>query len=92
MENLVNSIGVVNPGNYEHSLFACALSNGLVVMVDVDSGEKICELQAHSRTINQLVCHPTIPLIATCSDDTFINLWYLEFEEKDLKDVHLKLT
>ena len=45
-------------------------------------------MSAHSRGINALTCHPIKPLIATCSDDTFMNI----FEVTDKLDVNLVLS
>jgi len=35
----------------------------------------VCELSAHSRSINALVCHPLKSFFATCSDDTFVHIF-----------------
>jgi hypothetical protein len=39
------------------------------------TGAVIAEVGAHSRGINALACHPQIPIFATCSDDTFLNIF-----------------
>lgn len=57
------------------NLFVVAFMNGAVKLFNSESGALVGEVGAHSRQINGLVCHPKKSFFATCSDDTFLNVW-----------------
>ena len=80
----VTSIEVLNKSE---NLYVVGFANGEVRIIS-PKGLIIIELSAHSRGINALTCHPTKPLFATCSDDTFMNI----FEVTDKLDVNLVLS
>ena len=48
------------------------------------SGSIACEISAHSRSLNALVCHPFKPVFATCSDDTFIHVFNVSGDKNGL--------
>lgn len=68
------SADIMLRGSYSN-LFIVGLSSGLVKIYSTEEPRCLLELQAHSRQINALVCHPTKPVFATASDDTFLNVW-----------------
>lgn len=72
------------------NLFVAGLSNGLVRVFTTDEPKCLLELQAHSRQINALICHPTKPFFATAADDTFLNVW--EISKQAVFDVNLVLS
>ena len=82
-ETMVTSIGCLKSEADHGNYFVVAHANGLVKLYkcrDPQNENKcayLCDIQAHSRTINALVCHPTKPTFATVSDDTMVNLWYV---------------
>jgi len=51
------------------------------------STETLCaEIAAHSRCINAMALHPTKPMFASVSEDTYINVWSVpDFDSKDAK-------
>ena len=77
---------VINRGE---NLFAIGFANGAVKLYNCESGTIICELQAHSRQINGLVCHPTKSVFATCGDDTFLNVWEVSGSKLENLDINL---
>ena len=61
----------------------------MIRMYRCDNGELICELQAHSRQINGLVCHPSRSVFATAGEDTFMNVWEVAGSKIDSLEINL---
>lgn len=80
-ETIVHSIKLLSRpwGN----CFIAALSNGLIKIFECKDVTHVADLQAHSRSINGLICHPQKPVFATVSDDTMTNVWYAKSEENE---------
>ena len=74
------------------SYFVVAFLSGLIKIFRADTGVIVCELSAHSRQVCGLVCGKknNKNVIATCSDDTFINLWEVS-SNNDTWAVEIKL-
>jgi WD40 repeat protein len=72
------------------NLYAVGFANGLVKLIH-PNGHILCELSAHSRSLNALVCHPSKPIFSTCSDDTFVHVFKVSGEASDKIDVNLHL-
>lgn len=72
------------------NLFAAGFVNGNVKLIH-PNGQILCELAAHSRSINSLICHPSRPIFATCSDDTFVHLFEVINGKDNKLDVNLFL-
>ena len=66
------SAGVIDAGL---GVFVVAHASGKVRVLKAATGKCLMTLGAHSRQINALVAHPSLGLFATCSDDSFVNLW-----------------
>ena len=64
-------------------------ASGMVKLVKCDTGRTVCELQAHSRQVSALVCHPVRPIFASVSDDTFVNLWEVTGSKLESIDIQL---
>ena len=83
----MTSIGCLKCEEDHGNYFVVAHANGLVKLYkckDAQNENKaayLCDIQAHSRSINALVCHPTKPTFATVSDDTMVNLWYAKTDK-----------
>ena len=56
-------------------IFCVSHASGKVELYDSESGLLLVTVGAHSRQINALVAHPKFAIFATCSDDTYVNLW-----------------
>jgi WD40 repeat protein len=80
----VTSLDVLNRSE---NLYIVGFANGEVKIIS-PKGQVLVEMSAHSRGINALTCHPSKPLFATCSDDTFLNI----FEVKESLDIGLVLS
>lgn len=80
-EAVTMSVDVLLRGQFSN-LFIAGLSNGLVRIFTTDEPRCLVELQAHSRQINALACHPSKPLFVTVSDDTFLNVWDISKQEQ----------
>jgi WD40 repeat protein len=52
-----------------------AFSTGRILLYSLSSRSLLAEICAHSRWINALAKHPTEPVFASVSDDTFLNIW-----------------
>ena len=85
----VDSWNVVKQSQAEHDvrsiacspdgrLLACGGSDGVVAIVDVESGRDIRTLRAHQGTVNAVEWHPSEPRIATAGADGRVKLWSLE--------------
>ena len=81
------SLGTLNRGD---NLYVAGFANGLVKIISTQ-GFVICELGAHSRLLNALVCHPSKSVFATCSDDTFMNVYEVSGDKTEKIDVNLIL-
>lgn len=72
------------------------LANGLVKIINSMTMTIVAELQAHSRSINQIVCHDTKNSFLSVSDDTMVNLWTCHFAKKEsqpiLQDITLTMS
>lgn len=73
-------------------MFVVAFASGTVKLYLCDTGNELCELAAHSRQINALAAHPTKQVFATCSDDTFVNLWEVSGSRIDTLDINLLVS
>lgn len=78
-ETMITSIQLLISNN-GYNMYVAAQANGIVKVFTCSKAEQVAELQAHSRSINGLVCHSLKPLFATVSDDTIVNLWFCKFE------------
>jgi WD40 repeat protein len=74
------------------NLYAAGFANGMVKIINPMGGIVLCELSAHSRSLNALTCHPTKPLFATCSDDTFMHIFEVTGDKNDKLDVKVVLS
>ena len=72
------------------NLFVAGFANGVVKIIQ-PSGQILCELSAHQKGLNALVCHPSKPFFATCSDDTFVHVFAVTGNAADKIDVNLHL-
>ena len=70
------------------NLYIAAYQNGLIKLLS-PQGTVICELTSHSRMINALVCHPSKSVFATCSDDTFVNIFEVSGDKVEKIDINL---
>jgi len=70
------------------NFYIAGFANGLVSII-TSSGELVCELSAHSRSINALACHPSKSVFATCSDDTFMHVYEVSGDRIDKLEVNL---
>ena len=61
-------------------------------MIKSDNGSLLCEMQAHSRQVSALVCHPVRSVFATVSDDTFLNVWEVTGLKLEINDVQLIIS
>jgi len=75
--------------NRGQNLFIIGFANGCVKLFKAEDGKLLCELGAHSRQVNGLVCHPTKAVFATCGDDTFVNIWEVTGSKLENLDVNL---
>lgn len=66
-------------------------ANGQIKMITPE-GNLACELSAHSRCINAIISHPVKSLFATCSDDTFVNIFEVTGDTPLKRDVKLLLS
>ena len=73
-ETIVNTLDMMK--TEDQSYFIAGHSNGLIKIFNCNTGAHLVDIQAHSRTVNAIVCHPSKPIFASVSDDTFVNLWY----------------
>ena len=73
------------------NLYVIGLANGTVKIAQ-STGSIVAELSSHSRSLNALVCHPSKPLFATCSDDTFMNVFEVKGDKPERIDVNLVLS
>jgi len=71
------------------NMFVVGFASGTVRLFLCETGKFICELAAHSRQINAIAAHPTKQVFATCSDDTFLNLWEVTGSKIDNMDINL---
>lgn len=85
----VTSVGLLTRSG--DNLFAVAYANGQVKLISA-SGWVAAEINAHSRGINALTCHPTRAFFATSSDDTFVTLWEVSDDTLSKLDVNVVLT
>jgi len=77
--------------NRGDNLFAVGYANGSVRLIS-PSGSILCQLSAHSRSLNALACHPTKSVFATCSDDSFVHIFELVGDKLDKLDLNLLLS
>ena len=63
-----------------------------MVKIIQTNGNVLCEISSHSRVLNSLVCHPSRSVFATCSDDTFINVYEVSGDKLEKLDVNLILS
>jgi len=52
-----------------------AFSTGHMRVYNIDLGQCVLELAAHSRCITGMALHPTEDYVATCGEDQAINVW-----------------
>ncbi|CDW78897.1 wd repeat-containing protein 54-like [Stylonychia lemnae] len=84
----VHSISTLNRGD---NVFVVGYANGSVRLIS-PSGQLLCNLSAHSRSLNALTCHPTKSVFATCSDDTFTHIFEVVGDKLDKLNVNLILS
>lgn len=70
------------------NLYIAGYQNGMIKLITT-TGVIICEMTAHSRMINAISCHPSKSVFATCSDDTFLNVFEVSGDKTDKIDVNL---
>jgi WD40 repeat protein len=87
----VTSIGIIQRSGLSN-LYAVGFANGSVKIINPEKGNVLAEISSHSRGLNALVCHPNKPVFASCSDDTFVNVFAISSEREDLIDVNLVLS
>lgn len=58
------------------AVLASAFATGHVRLFSLDSHSMLCEIAAHSRAITSLCVHPTLPLVATVSEDSWLRVWH----------------
>lgn len=73
-------------------MFMVGHASGLVKLYLCETGQKVCEIGAHSRQINALVAHPTRSVFVTASDDTFVNVWEVTGATIDRLDINLMIS
>lgn len=66
-----------------NNMYLAGLANGLIKIFDCANGNVLVDLQAHSRGVNSIAVHRTKPIFATCSDDTMVNLWQVDFQKSE---------
>lgn len=76
----VNSIQCMN--TQKDNKFIVGLANGCIRIYNCEDANIFCEIQAHSRSINSIICHRQSSIFATVSDDTLVNLWYVQCDEE----------
>ena len=81
----VTSIDLLNRGE---NLYVVGFANGEIRIISPKGGQIVIELGSHSRGINAVTCHPTKSILATCSDDSFMNI----FEVAENLEVNLILS
>ena len=52
-------------------------------------GVVVCEIASHSRQINAICSHPSKSVFASCSDDTFMNVYEVSGDKIEKLDVNL---
>eukprot|EP00640_Fibrocapsa_japonica_P003449 CAMPEP_0113941584 /NCGR_PEP_ID=MMETSP1339-20121228/7470_1 /TAXON_ID=94617 /ORGANISM="Fibrocapsa japonica" /LENGTH=318 /DNA_ID=CAMNT_0000945773 /DNA_START=178 /DNA_END=1134 /DNA_ORIENTATION=- /assembly_acc=CAM_ASM_000762 len=57
------------------NLLVASYSTGLLRMYNISTGLVVAEVTAHSRCINAIDMHPDQLILASVSDDTFLNVW-----------------
>ena len=78
--------------------FAVGFANGILKLCGASTCQVLAQIHAHSRQINAAVAHLNLPLLATVSDDTLVNVWEItsekgdKEEELEVKDVKLKVS
>ena len=88
---MVTSIGCMNTENDNY--YIASLSNGVVKIFNCKTGAHLVDIQAHSRQINALACHPSKPIFVTVSDDTIVNLWKCKATDKEvISEVNLIMS
>lgn len=87
----VTSIGLLQRSGLS-SIFIAGFANGSVKLIHAENGTLLADLSCHSRSLNALACHPTKPIFATCSDDTFLHVFSVSSEREDLIDTTLVLS
>lgn len=71
------------------NLFVVGYSNGMVKLYTSDEPRLVASVQAHSRQVSAIACHPSKQLFATVGDDTFMNVWEVP---KNSIDVSLNVS
>lgn len=67
-------------------LVVSSYSNGELYVHHAESGAKLAKVAAHARWINALAVHPSKPLVAAASEDTFVSVWSIA-EDGDSAEV-----
>ena len=70
------------------NIFVSALYSGAVQLIS-PQGYILASVQAHSRIITGICCHPLKSIFATCSDDTFANIFEVTGSREDKIDINL---
>ena len=82
----VTSLEILNVPSGEN-LYTVGFANGSIKLIN-PKGQLIATVNAHSRGVNALTCHPVKSIFASCSDDTFMNI----FKLNDKSEVTLVLS
>ena len=83
------SLGLLFRGE---NLYVAGFANGHVILISPDQGFVVAEISAHSRQLNALACHPIKSVFATCSDDTFVNIFEVSGDKIDKLEVSLVMA
>mmetsp|Transcript_13019 Transcript_13019/g.45767 ORF Transcript_13019/g.45767 Transcript_13019/m.45767 type:complete len:336 (-) Transcript_13019:294-1301(-) len=61
---------------------------GKILIFSQTSEALTCEISAHTRSITAICMHPTRDLVASVSEDTYINIWNLEgLDSKEIEAI-----
>ena len=61
--------------NLSLSRLVVGCDEGVLHIYNYSTSERVREVQAHTDYIRNLIVHPTLPYVLSCSDDGFIKMW-----------------
>lgn len=70
-----------------NSTIFAGFSHGLIRVYDSVKSELTIEVTAHARCIYGMTLHPSMPIIASCSEDQHLHMWSVE--NMDLLSSHI---
>jgi len=74
-----------------HGYAVVGFSTGHIRIYSLDKHQLKVEITAHTRTINTIDMHPTQPMFATVSEDTFLSVWSLPTpKSSQVRKLHLQ--